>query len=494
MGATESKSCGEACSVRQLSERSQHIEKLVGESFTKQIDPLEMEHKIKIVSTKKEDLSKPLKAVATDFVVAEYFATTDTLYQFLALVHDVFDEALILYREQRNLTEHECFFMFKGGNILRVVAHEFLDELPEHANAEIRKFYEPFFKRSDNDFSILLNPDLDDYDAIFSEVTTLAYHLQNYIRSIFMTDLTRYFDFARYRPEFRQKIYSRWLPKFNAARQEGESEFIDISGASGRDRAMRYVNQDYGRDERKVASSDINREEQQLVITHNDALEFPDANGGKIAFNLTRTKVVFTLRQKDGGEFPVKGELIDVSVPHKTDGVIGHFFEELEENIATYKLDMTILGQQPLHFISGSLSYLMSDLENMLYIQSKYPWGDAKYGKRMNRLIYMYFIDIFIKVKTGPARVTILEDVKAFLDGDDKVRLPRDLAIHKLVVQIRKIRRELSQSDDFDEMVALILKNLDFLSETLQKVHDYCSTDGMVTAEEIYNGKSGSLI
>jgi len=56
------------------------------------------------------------------------------------------------------------------------------------------------------------------------------------------------------------------------------------------------------------------------------------------------------------------------------------------------------------------------------------------------------------------------------------------------------LRQEVPTSPELEEMITLILKNIDFLSETLQKVHTYCTTDGMVSVEDIYEGKSGSLI
>lgn len=506
MGHSESKACGSVCSTGELDSRSRHIGELVDKAISKQIDPRQVPHETKMVAAQAEDKTRPLKAVATDFVVAEYFATTDTLYQFLTLVHDIYTEALGLYRSERNLQPTECLFIFKGGNILRVVAHEFLDELPEYATEEIRQFYEPFFKRSDNDFSILLDPRVPNYDLTFAEVTTLAYHLQDYIRSLFMSDLERYFDFARYKPDFKQKVYARWLPKFT---ETGLGDFVSMRSGSGPDKALRYVNDDYGADERQVATSVLQNSGTPLVITHNDSLQFPDEDGNRIAFNLTRTKVAFLLKQKDGSETPVNGELIDVSVPHKTDAMIGHFFEHVEDNIATYELDVSMLGREPLSFIASSLSYLTSDLETVLFFRSHFPWNDSKYGKRMNRLVYLYFIDLFIKVKTGPERVKLLADVRSLISGQNQVNsrsartkrpqggsksLPSDLLFGNLVENVRRLRQEVPTSPELEEMITLILKNIDFLSETLQKVHTYCTTDGMVSVEDIYEGKSGSLI
>lgn len=489
MGAKESV-CVENCSLEERRSRSNTVHDIVDSSMEKQLDALTMKHAVRGVDLNAEDTKRPLKAVATDFVVAEYFSSLSSLYQFLSTVHDVYETALRYYREKRGLEENECMFLFKGGNILRIVAHEFLKTMPEYANADISRYYEPFFKRSDNDFSILLDPALEDYDAIFDEVTTLAYHLQVYLRTIFMDDLAKYFDVARYNEAYKQKVYAKWLPKFS---ELGFGEFVSMKTRSEKDETSRFVQDDYGQEIRQVATAELPKGvASPFYIRHNDALEFPNPQGQRVSFNLTRTKVSFSLEKKDGKAVAVAGELIDVSIPNRRDSNIAYFFEHLEDNITQYVLDMGPTSD-PLEFTSLSLSYLIHDLEYIMYKFNDVPWEDAKYAKRMNRLVYMYFIDMFIKTPEGSNRLKIMEEVKAAIESGKKFSR-KNLAFNNLIVEVLRIRKSSTGLPEFDEMISLLVENCNFLIDALESIHTYCETDGTASAEEIYEGSTSSLI
>jgi hypothetical protein len=145
-----------------------------------------------------------------------------------------------------------------------------------------------------------------------------------------------------------------------------------------------------------------------MTITHNNTLDFPGAKGDvRIRFNLTRTKVIFTLHEKSGKLRNVGGELIDVSVSHRDDKSVVDFFRHVRQNITEYTLtrDKCVLT-----FKSYTLKYLIHDLENTLFNQSLYPWHNAKYAKRLNRLYYLYFVDVFIRVQGSDDRLQVLQD------------------------------------------------------------------------------------
>lgn len=490
MGAKESV-CVENCSIEERKSRNDIARETVRRAMTNQLDALRMKHTVKELDLNSEDASKPLKAVATDFVVAEYFSTISSLYKFLSTIHDFYDLTLKHYREIRGLEDNQCLFLFKGGNILRIVAHEFLKTMPEQANFEISRYYEPFFKRSDNDFSILLDPDLEDYDAIFAEITTIAYILQDELRSLFAKDLVEYFDFARYTDTYKQRIYAKWLPKFN---ETGLGEFVGIRTSSAKDGTSRFKEDDYGNNRRQVVSAEIpSKISSPFVIKHNSALEFPNPKGERVSFNLTRTKVVFSLQQRGGKkDLEVRGELIDVSVPHRTDTNIGYFFEKLEDNVADYDLDMGSTSE-PLRFKSLSLAYLIHDLEYILYEFNEVPWEDVKYGKRMNRLVYMYFIDMFIRTEVGSERLEILREVKSAITNGYAFKR-KNLLFFRLTEKVKNLRKSHGKSEDFQEMVNLMEENMEFLINSLKSIREYCQTDGFVSQEEIYSGSTESLI
>ena len=322
-----------------------------------------------------EDLETPLKGIATDFVINEFFKSPDSLHRFTTHVYHMFEEGLEIYRNRRGLNPNQVIFLYKGGNVLRIVSREFMLELPASATRSIEEFYAPFFKRGDADFTIYLDPDVEDYDDIYYELGLLSYLIQDNIRTWFMEHLMRYFDFFRYNSEYKKSILREYLDLFNDA--EGfKGDFVDLKlgydAAVGRhefryhnnvDKTVRFVdlNEDWDLPVRKAYVSDIQRSNSFMTVTHNNALDFPAGTDNvRVNFNLTRTKVIFTLLKTDGKRMNVGGELIDVSMTHKNEDGFRHFADNLDKYIATYNLKS---GDCNLEFKSYTVLYLTEDLE-----------------------------------------------------------------------------------------------------------------------------------
>ena len=100
-------------------------------------------------------------------------------------------------------------------------------------------------------------------------------------------------------------------------------------------------------------------------------------------------------------------ELIDVSIPEKTDNsqiVIINIFEFLEiENkkqtntfIKISDTDINEINKQYFHEVENviipTINYMFVDIVMMLYYQNFFPWNEKKYNKRLNRLFYIYLV------------------------------------------------------------------------------------------------------
>jgi len=467
------------------------ILKIVNGEFD--LDALKLQHEIYSVTEEIEDETRGLKSVATEFVVNEFFTTASSLYNFLSVINDTFESALEVYCRMRNLDKSSVFFVWKGGNILLLVERQFLEELPEAANRAIREFYAPFFKRSDCDFSIYIHPNVDDYDAIYHEITLLAYQVQDYLRSQFRNEAWTYFDFTRYNDGYRKKVLQKWLSKFNS---DGNQYVNFEPHQSGPDLTMRFVEDDYPNPIRQAARAEIKNVGSIMKITHNH-LDFPNPNGLRARFNLTRTKVFFRLTSRDGQQTLVGGELIDCSIPHRLDNNMDHFFEDLNANLASYTL--RVQGGENLEFVSLSISYLISDLIVILFKFNAYPWDDEKYGKRMNRLMYLYFVDIFIRLKNAHLRLKVLQDFKSMLQNFDidtfrERHDHRGLQLNEFLDHLQTLLKASPNVVELEKLRLLLLENVDFLIGTIENLHAFCSTDGSATPDEIYEGKLSSLV
>ena len=79
------------------------------------------------------DEDQDLKELGTSVVVDDFFTTPDTLYNFMKLVYQRIENALAIYRKEKGLEEGSIFLLFKGGNVLRMVANEIFALLPPKA-------------------------------------------------------------------------------------------------------------------------------------------------------------------------------------------------------------------------------------------------------------------------------------------------------------------------------------------------------------------------
>lgn len=485
------------------------VTSVIGPNRTFELDALKMSPEFTEVGLEVEDETRGLKAFCTNFVVAEFFSSGDTLYNFLSVITDTFEEAIDLYTAQRGLSSDSIFFTWKGGNILLVVEREFLDELPEYASNAIRKFYAPYFRRSDCDFSIYVRPDLEDYDEIYHEITLLSYRLQDHLRNVFRNDMDLYFDFAKYNKAYKERILKEWLDRLNV---ELDAEYTDFRPSlGGADLTLRFVEDDYpGVGEppvRQAAKSIIKDDGSIFKITHNDQLDFPNPNGARVRFNLTRTKTFFKLIESNGKAINVGGELIDVSVSHRDDNNLPYFFETLEKNVTTYTLKLP--DDSELKFKSLTIAYLIKDLSTILFKFNYLPWEDNKYSKRLQRLIYLLFVDMFIKIKDPSQRMSVLNNLKSTfmnlnhetIDIFEEFHKKYDLHLLQFIDNIRLVMNRVDEPEsteedvsEFEKLKELVKENIKFLNGVLKNLRIFCSTEGKTSEKNIYMAKLSSIV
>ena len=130
-------------------------------------------------------------------------------------------------------------------------------------------------------------------------------------------------------------------------------------------------------------------------------------------FNLVRTKFNFNIYSKRRITFEeenqkgteklheVGGELIDVSITHKDDADVNHFFNDIYANISTISYYEPSSGfmlkneEESYNQYTYSLNYMYYDLHKIIFKLYKYPGDDRKYKKRLYRLFFISLIDYF---------------------------------------------------------------------------------------------------
>src|SRR5690606_34962911 len=121
-------------------------------------------------------------------------------------------------------------------------------------------------------------------------------------RRIILADPMTYFDYSRYNTDFKRKALLAWLPKFGAI--NGVNYVSVRLTNSGPDATTMFTRQDFGAPERQICKAHLGDYNSVIKITHNNALEFLGNQNVRSKFNLTRTKLHFTLQDQDGNQQP----------------------------------------------------------------------------------------------------------------------------------------------------------------------------------------------
>lgn len=473
------------------------IEEIVFLAKSRQVPliPKDSQHRMYMTNDDEDDL-KPLKSVATDLVVEQFFQTDTTLYRFLNLIYTHFEEALKIYRTNNGISENDLFFMYKGGNILRFVSKEFMLQIPAVAHEELKQYYLPFFKRSDADFSIFIHPDLENYMEVHDDMGLLSYLLQDRIRSIFMSDLGYYFDFLRYSIEYRSKILENYLPKFNESGHEyNRISFLDEDYVPQEDFVIKLVSKN------KAIRYNTKKSNSPITISYNDALWFYTGveKNRPSHFKLVRSKVFFNLIDKRGNRVKIGGELIDVGIDYPDDVKNIHLLANFENALQVYSLKHK---ECELEFISYTIANLVYDLEEILFEKAIFPWEDPKYGKRINRLFYMYFVDAFIRLSNGQERMEVFTALRDYFigiieDNERDLSIREDLEVSKLVPFIEIVNERAKTKDERGQiqvLLELLIQNSNFTLSSLEQIKEYCSADGTISVDDIYSAEASDII
>jgi len=124
-----------------------------------------------------------------------------------------------------------------------------------------------------------------------------------------------------------------------------------------------------------------------------------------------KNNYIVSLTEKPDQPINIPGELIDIAIlDYETSENITEedlFKVNYKNNIVNF--DLTVFN----------LSYLIKDLEHMIYVDFMYPWINPKYKKRINRLIFLVILDKIIEISKSPVDSKIkIAEIKAHLSID----------------------------------------------------------------------------
>jgi hypothetical protein len=460
--------------------------------------------------------SMEYKSICTEFVNKAFLSQKSNVFEYLRLVIDIFTDALHEYCQQHDIDSERIRFVYKGGNILRIVANEFVLELPGHASDIINEFYNPFFKRTDADFSIYIDPTLEKFDTIVLDLTTITWKLQQLIRDTIVAEPTKYLDFFRLNQEAQQNALTDLLTEMQSSKTKDDPSNKTFFGSKINGVTFRGTQSVSGYKPIELPSPDVfialdekkntvtfstDNIDRYLRIQVNTALDF-GSGSNRSTFNLVRIKVIFptSVTNSDGviKTYNFGGELLDVSIPKREDRGLRKFFST-PNVISKYELKQQ--SQPPIVFYAYTLQSLINDLDYILFEFNEHPWDDNKYSKRLNRLFYLCFVDLFIRFGSNEDRKKYMKkwcETFAVTSGSTSGNAKRSQApaFEQFGKRIKSVKQpETSTSyTEYKEFIEQIQKNCIVVLTALKNIGSFCSKSWTLPKRTIYQADLDALI
>lgn len=402
------------------------------------------EIKIKNATEEYQDPSRNIKDFGTDFVVKEFFSNPKELYAFLSLVYKSLEEAIGDYTRKNNIDQNAAFLIFKGGNVLRMIANQFFTLLNPDLREMLKAEYAQYFKRSDADFSIIVDDHkLNglDYDKVIGELVDLTYKTLANVRNEMQMNPYKYFNFFQLKPEIANDILQKHfaeLQKIEALKDENNEEWYNVKfaqlqlldNAANPELKCDYLGQiDYSYDydpnsKNLIIGKNLSNKPNWIVNTVNKTLEWPSGLNpdNYISFILNRLKAMFKyvvlLPNGKVESKSIGAELVDVSFPLRKDFRLRNLLDNYNKLIEKYILIFEPTNEQ-LEIKSESIVGLTEDLHEIIFNSFLRPWLGAKYEKRVNRTFFLSIVEAMTTFGSGSKELTKYTD-----DIEEKILQP----------------------------------------------------------------------
>jgi len=381
------------------------------------------------LNTNNNDELKELKDIATDYVTKNYFDKYNTAEKTFTLVNNVFNHAINRYCINNGIDPINIKFVSKGGLIAYMFKNYYINKI---SKSNIRKLfhnnYDTYFKKSDMDFTIIINSDLDDiiYDRCYKDMSDLSFFLLYIIRTHFRKFLYEYMDYYKYNNKYKITLLNEMKEKINTSNFIKEKKKNNIYCCKLIHKND-YVESPCIRDVRfnkekkydsiiKTTADPRNMQinypafvgnkhfnpTNDMYITYNNTIDFVSDSGIHTKFFLARIKALFSLYFINHNQHIVEmdglsccnfenigGEIIDVSIGHKS----SDHKMSIENGVDI--MSTSIRNSDDIINIP-TLDYMLKDLHFILFSFSKYPWSNSKTKKRVFRYIFFILLHIFI--------------------------------------------------------------------------------------------------
>ena len=107
----------------------------------------------------------------------------DLIFKYQYLINNFFNKWVSKYIKKNNLETDDLLFIYKGGTFMKILFKKYDDVLK--SNKKFMKMNEDYFKRSDSDYALLINPNIDrnEYTKHYYWMNIMTYNILTRISS-----------------------------------------------------------------------------------------------------------------------------------------------------------------------------------------------------------------------------------------------------------------------------------------------------------------------
>jgi hypothetical protein len=471
------------------------------------------------------DEKRVFKNILTEFVINYFFNEKTYTNNFVIIIDRFFNTMINNYCRQNKISKKNIIFIYKGGNVFSMAYKNAVQEYPKSIFENIKKKFSIFFRKSDFDFSILINPNIDNYDKIYSEISNLSYYVLVRLRDFF-NDRSKYFGYYNMNINNKYCKLFKTLNNLNKATtlsqpfnggQFNRIIFEDIvydhnnnsmpvelfeyqyvndnsqQGAFSTNTSSKrhdiYIYNDNS-NANNINVSSISDDVNTFYISVNTTIDFDvqDVNGQlkKIKFNLVRMKTNFLLffdNNQKKEKVNISGELIDVSIPHKQSYGMDKYFIDINKSFQHYNIsdDYYVVGE--------SIENLKKDLENIFSLYTA-PWLIEKYEKRIYRLMFICMILLLKEPATITEKLKYLIDVYTFVNNikNNNKNIPQSMNIFTTILSYTIKYADTNKNDPhFDKYLDIIKDSIRDFITAFSKLQNWIQSDGKYDISTSYD-------
>lgn len=440
-------------------------------------------------------LKQKLSDITTGYFTNQF--NDESFAKFFYYFYVPLNKFIVSYAKYNKLRiPEDIAFYYKGGNLFRLLLTD-ISRLMENRE------YLDLLKRSDADFQIFVNPSLPNYDKVFNDITVFVL----YNLTLFKKTIHKYkiFDFFYVDEKKLKELYKKELEtngihvsSIEFLKNNSRKDFTLEKTKYNNENVILY------KEHKSILNTPKIDVSKDFFVSHNAALSFIRKDNIKAEFNLSRMKynVKIKIITTDGNTkiISVPSEIIDVSMPRRLD----HGSKEFSRHASRYvKLYTFSTAMRTFSFYAPTINYLIKDLDDVLFKQSKFIWQDLKIDKRIIRyFMSLLFHNIMFGIMEKRDLVDQLNLFKKELQStinlvnchiertaceynNNQLSLIFDVKYRKISKVLNSITNITEKKKELENFKEFNIKLVNILKKFVKEVNHILANSGKFTKEKI---------